>query len=314
MRKTLILIITIVLIVACSKEKRSDKAAGKMQEFIINISSYSRGLDPDFIIIPQNGIELAFSNCDTAEGFNSSFISAIDGVGIESLFYEETTVEDDGRLGMARRIKNASKKILVADYVNDNSNIASAIQHSKNEDFICFPRSSENYDYKYIPDSVINENTNNINTLQDAKNYLYLINTDNFSSKQDMLNAIAATNFDALIIDMFFNEEALTSTEVTQLKTKANGGKRLLISYINVGAAEKWRYYWKKSWMVHIPCWLKRKYEGYGDEIWVKFWNNKWQEIIYGNDDSYFKKIIDAGFDGAYLDNVEAYYFLYFKD
>jgi cysteinyl-tRNA synthetase len=44
----------------------------------------------------------------------------------------------------------------------------------------------------------------------------------------------------------------------------------------------------------------------------VKFWKDDWQEIIYGNEDSYIKKIIDAGFDGAYLDNVEAYYFLYF--
>ncbi|MBL0317621.1 MAG: hypothetical protein IPP69_18435 [Flavobacteriales bacterium] len=46
----------------------------------------------------------------------------------------------------------------------------------------------------------------------------------------------------------------------------------------------------------------------------MKFWNKEWQEIIYGNDASYTKKILDAGFDGAYLDNVEAFYFLYFKD
>jgi len=45
----------------------------------------------------------------------------------------------------------------------------------------------------------------------------------------------------------------------------------------------------------------------------VQFWNPEWQKIIYGNDDSYMKKILDAGFDGAYLDNVEAYYFLYNK-
>ncbi|HNW98210.1 MAG TPA: endo alpha-1,4 polygalactosaminidase [Bacteroidales bacterium] len=314
MKKIFFYILIITLLISCSKEKRSDKAAIKMQDFIISISDYSKKIKPGFIIIPQNGIELAFTDCDTTEGFNATYISAIDGIGIESLFYEEGPVEDDGRLFMARKIKNSSKKVLVADYVSDNTNIANAIQLSQSEGFICFPRSSENYDYKYIPDSVINENTNDINTLQEAKNYLYLINTDNFSSKEQMINAIDATNFDVIIMDLFFNDDILTSTEISQLKTKANGGKRLLISYINIGAAENWRYYWKKKWNTIHPCWMKRKYEGYKDERWVKFWDKEWQEIIYGNDDSYIKKITDAGFDGAYLDNVEAYYFLYFKD
>jgi cysteinyl-tRNA synthetase len=63
---------------------------------------------------------------------------------------------------------------------------------------------------------------------------------------------------------------------------------------------------------LHHPDWLKKKYDGYVDEIWVEFWNDEWKSIIYGNDNSYIKKIINAGFDGAYLDNVEGYYSLYF--
>ena len=47
------------------------------------------------------------------------------------------------------------------------------------------------------------------------------------------------------------------------------------------------------------------------EKIRSAFANKDWQEIIYGNDDSYAKKIIDAGFNGVYLDNIEAYYFLY---
>lgn len=41
-------------------EKRSDKAGEKMQQFVINISNYSRQHDSDFIIIPQNGVSLRF--------------------------------------------------------------------------------------------------------------------------------------------------------------------------------------------------------------------------------------------------------------
>ncbi len=63
---------------------------------------------------------------------------------------------------------------------------------------------------------------------------------------------------------------------------------------------------------LHRPNWLKKAYDGYEDEIWVEFWNEDWQNIIYGKNDSYTRKIIDARFDGVYLDNVEAYYFLYY--
>ena len=46
---------------ACFKERRSDKAGEKMQQFVMDISSYARGIDPSFIIIPLNGPELFFN-------------------------------------------------------------------------------------------------------------------------------------------------------------------------------------------------------------------------------------------------------------
>ena len=38
--------------------------------------------------------------------------------------------------------------------------------------------------------------------------------------------------------------DAFTAAEITALKTKANGGKRFIISYVSIGSAEKYRYYW----------------------------------------------------------------------
>lgn len=312
--KHLILIFTLTAtLLSCSKEKRSDKAAEKMQDFVISISNYAREQDSDFIIIPQNGTELAFNNIDPNNGLNSTYMAAINGFGVEELFYNGTYSLDNERLSMLQQLKT-SKKIMVAEYVTDNSNISDAINQNYNEGFICFPRTSSNYHYLQMPDSIIHPNTTDITNLSLAQNYLYLISTDNYSSKQDMINAISATNFDMVLIDLFFNGTEFTSSEINLLKTKANGGQRLVISYINIGSAEKFRYYWKKGWGLHHPLWLKRKYDGYEDEFWVKFWKKDWQDIIYGNDNSYMKKILIAGFDGAYLDNVEAYYFLYYKD
>ncbi|MBL4754848.1 MAG: endo alpha-1,4 polygalactosaminidase [Flavobacteriales bacterium] len=236
---------------------------------------------------------------------------AIDGIGLEELFYSGGFSLDVERLAFAQEL-GKTKTIMVSEFVSSNANVVDAIQRNIEEGFLSFLRVGTNYDYLQIPDSVNAETANSISSLSDAANFLYLISTDNYTSKQLMINAIAATNYDVVLIDLFFDGVAFSAPEIQQLKTKANGGKRLVIAYMNIGAAESFRYYWKDNWKQHKPKWLKKKYEGFEDEIWVKFWKKEWQDIIYGNDNSYSKKILDAGFDGVHLDNVEAYYFLYF--
>jgi len=309
--KYLIGFVFIILFISCSKEKRSDKAGEEMQDFVIEIADYAKGYNPNFIVVPQNGPELAFNNLDINDGIHSGYNSAVKGFGIEELFYNGSYSLDNERLTMLRKLK-AKKKILVADYLSTNADTSDAIQKNLDEGFICFPRHSGNYDYKQIPAYIINENNNDINTLADAQNYLYLISSEDYSSKDKFIDAIAETNYDLVIIDLFYGDKQFTSIDIKKIKTKQNGGKRLVISYMNIGAAEKYRYYWEDDWKLHKPRWLKKPYEGYEDEIWVKFWKKDWKAIIYGNDNSYTKKILNAGFDGAYLDNVEAYYFLYF--
>jgi len=313
MKKYIVFIIsTFLFIASCSKQEKSDLAAEKMQEFVIDISDYARDFNPDFIIIPQNAVKLAYKYLDTAQGLNYRYLAAIDGFGVEELFYYETFDPDYDRLSMLRALKNY-KKVMVSEYVSNNNEITDALNRNFEEGFICFPRNGDNYHYLLIPDFVWFSNNDDINLLSDAKNYLYLISSDNFASKQAMINAISATNFDIVLIDLFFEDDYFSAEEINILKTKANGAKRLVISYINIGSAENYRYYWQDNWKLHNPKWLKKKYEGYKDEFWVEFWQPEWQQIIFGNDNSYIKKIIDAGFDGAYLDNVEAYYFLYFN-
>ena len=163
-----------------------------------------------------------------------------------------------------------------------------------------------------IPSEISNENSIDVNSLADAQNYLYLISNENYLNKESFIAAINATNYDLVLIDAFFNGQLFTKEEIDALKTKNNGAKRLVIAYINVGAAESYRYYWEEDWKLNHPRWLKKNYDGYPDEIWVKFWHKDWKNIIYGNDQSYTKKLLNSGFDGAYLDNVEAFYFLYF--
>ncbi|SCY06466.1 endo alpha-1,4 polygalactosaminidase [Flavobacterium caeni] len=311
MRKYFYTASCLFLFCSSSKESKTVTAGLKMQDFVVGLSKYARGIDPDFIVVPQNGAELAFTKLNPDAGVNKTYMDAIDGFGIEELFFNEKGKVDKYRLGMLQKLQ-AQKKVMVSELITKEDATQEIIAQNEKENFLCFPRSAANEDYKEIP-AITNENTNDITKLADAKNYLYLINSSNYKQRFYYLKDIAQTNYDVVIIDLFFHTKPFTPDEIKQLQTKANGGKRIVLAYISIGSAENFRYYWDGNWIVGDPKWIKKKYEGYRDEFYVEYWNPEWQKIIYGNDQSYMKKILDAGFDGAYLDNVEAYYFLYNK-
>lgn len=280
-----------------------------MQSFVESISDYARSYDPGFIIIPQNGEELLYRNLAYEEGTDPLFMDAIDGMGVEELFYDGTYSPDNYRLKLLAAISD-KKTILVSDYLNDSSDLNHDLALCRDSSFLAFPRTPGNYYYNKIPQYIINENNRDIQKLSDAENYLYFIGAP-YEKKEDLIAALKDDNHDLVIIDLFVAGKALTASDLAQLKVKSNGGKRLLIAYISIGSAERYRYYWQKEWRLHHPRWLRKSYDGYKDEIWVDFEDSEWQSIIYGNDSSYMHHILEAGFDGAYLDNVEAYYSLY---
>lgn len=305
-----ILLIITLLSSGCKKEQKTREAGIKMQEFVMAISQKAKSVDSDFIIIPQNGVEVIFNDLNPENELNHAFLNAIDGYGIEELYYDGDFKPDQYKLDMLHKLA-PYKPVMIAEYISDNQSIPDAVQRNAAEGFLCFPRSNDNYHYKDIPPVPANENASPIHQLNDAKNYLYLINSDNYASKTSFLNSIATTNYDVVILDLFFENEPFTTQELELIRTKSNGAKRLLICYMNIGSAEKFRYYWQSKWKLHNPSWIKKKYKGYPDEFWVQYWNSEWQEIIYGKPDSYLSKVMNAGFDGVYLDNIEAFYTLY---
>jgi cysteinyl-tRNA synthetase len=162
-------------------------------------------------------------------------------------------------------------------------------------------------DIPFYPSPIYGLNADHIAALADAKNFLYLINPAGYSAKSDFLAALAATNYDILLIDLFFNETALTASDITPLKTKHDGGTRLVMAYMSIGEAEDYRYYWKPAWILTPPSWLGAENPDWPGNYKVRYWEKGWRDIIYGGDSSYVRKILDAGFDGVYLDIIDAF-------
>lgn len=292
------------------KDKNTQKAGKKMQEMVVGISKYARKFNPDFIVIPQNGSELAFQNVDPDKPLCNEYMNAIDGIAIEELFLDEKGKADKYRINNLKKLPK-DKKVIVSEFVKDKNEEENIIKLNQDSGFVPFIRTADNYHYHTIPEKILKENADDINKLKDVQNFLYLINADDFDTKKELIDKVADTNFDLILIDLYYLSFPYTKADLEKLKVKKNGGKRLVICYLNVGAAENWRSYWQPNWKKGNPKWLKKNYKGYENEIYVEFWEPTWQKIMYGNDDSYMKKIINAGFDGVFLDNVEAYYALY---
>ncbi len=313
------LLISLIFFSACSKDDDGSSETvykQRMRDFVISISQYAKADNPNFIIIPQNGLELVSDNGDNTGSPQMDYIKAIDGNGQEDLFYgydnddQITKKSDSDYLQYFLNLsKSAGKTILVTDYCFTPAKMTDSYKKNNAAGYISFAADKRELNQiPSYPQPIYNENTQVITSLTQVKNFLYLINPSDFSSKTDFINAVTASNYDLLIMDLFFTDgDTFTAQEVEQLRQKANGGKRLIISYMSIGEAEDYRYYWQTSWNATKPNWMDAENPHWEGNFKVKYWAPEWQSIIFGNENSYLKKILNAGFDGVYLDIIDAF-------
>lgn len=318
-----ILILVLAVFTACdNSDSGTDNNSGTigdrdfkqdMRDFVIGISQKGKTAKPGFIVIPQNGIELVTTTGEQGGNPHLAYLDAIDGNGQEDLLYGYDNDNDATPADVTSYIKsfldvskNAGNTVLVTDYCSTPSKMSDS--YSANTSFGYVSYAAPERSLNVIPASVPNNvNANIITNLSQAKNFLYLINPENFASKTNFINAVAATNYDAVIIDLFLNDVAFTADEINQLRNKANGGKRLVICYMSIGEAEDYRYYWQSSWNNNKPAWIAAENPDWPGNYKVQYWNDDWQGLIYKNSDSYLSKITSAGFDGVYLDIIDAF-------
>ena len=149
----------------------------------------------------------------------------------------------------------------------------------------------------YLP---ITENAS-AQTLQDVKSWLYQLQRMNIDS-------IAASSYDLVVMDYSSDGSAdgeFTSSQIQQLKDTG----KIVLSYMSIGEAEDYRYYWQSAWTEGNPAWLGPTNPAWEGNYKVRYWMDGWKQIIMGSPDAYLDKIIEAGFDGIYLDIIDAYYF-----
>jgi len=131
---------------------------------------------------------------------------------------------------------------------------------------------------------------------------------------------LVAAPVDLLVVDAIQTQRGLEQFAMRQLVRRIqrvrgpSGHHRLCLAYLNVGQAEDYRTYWQESWSLPTESTagqpdflLGLDADGWPGNYPVAYWDARWQEILWGRPGALLDQILDAGFDGAYLDWVLGY-------
>jgi cysteinyl-tRNA synthetase len=101
-------------------------------------------------------------------------------------------------------------------------------------------------------------------------------------------------------------EGAFNSADIQQLRS-ALPDPALVIAYMSIGEAEDYRFYWQDDWKTGSPGWLDSVNPDWAGNFKVRYWDADWQSVVFGSEEAYLDQILAAGFDGVYLDIIDAY-------
>lgn len=132
----------------------------------------------------------------------------------------------------------------------------------------------------------------------------------------------ARSPYDLLVVDATTGLSAnrhFLAAEVEKLKTKPDGTRRIVVSYVSVGEAEDYRpdYFTAEYMTEDAPDWLMQENRQWKGNRIIRFCSEGWQKTILGDEDgrnvynsidpSPLYRLIELGFDGIYLDRVDVY-------
>lgn len=131
------------------------------------------------------------------------------------------------------------------------------------------------------------------------------VNDWHYQLQKSDYEELADSKYDLLVIDSEPRERP-NRNAIERLKCN-DGNEKLVVSYLSIGQAESYRYYYGDDWEVGSPDWIVYPDPFWKGDFYVRYWDPEWRAILMGSPDSRVDRIVQAGFDGIYLDVVDAY-------
>ncbi|HAJ95131.1 MAG TPA: hypothetical protein DCP02_02745 [Actinobacteria bacterium] len=108
-------------------------AAAMMIDFVVGLSEYSKSINSDFLIIPQNA-EILLDD--------PVYFDAIDGIGKEELYFVEGKKQSDRNIELSSyyldKVKRAGKDVFIISYVTEAKSIKEVINNAKENNYYYF--------------------------------------------------------------------------------------------------------------------------------------------------------------------------------
>lgn len=149
--------------------------------------------------------------------------------------------------------------------------------------------------------------------LKDAKTWMCQLQC---LDKGGAVGALAATDYDVLVIEPTNTVKGNEKWDGRQVikRLKAKRPDRLVLAYIDIGEAESYRTYWKKDWRPpskgepgHPKFIITEDPDGWAENYPVAYWYKGWHKVVIDGKKSLLKRAIADGYDGIYMDWVNAY-------
>lgn len=148
--------------------------------------------------------------------------------------------------------------------------------------------------------------TTSLPELEEVTHWFYYLDVN---LGEDTIVEIENSTYDLIVIDFITSEANNTDFPLAEVieRWHTSDHPKLVLAYIDIGQAESFRTYWQEDWEIGNPKWiLGDDPDGWEENYPVAFWHDEFREIWLGEDGA-IEALIEAGFDGIYLDWVEAY-------
>jgi len=88
---------------------------------------------------------------------------------------------------------------------------------------------------------------------------------------------IANSAHDLVVIDYSGENEPFSKAQVERMRPKPHGSHRIILSYMSIGAADNYRWYWSQR----SSSWLGSENSRWRGNYAVRFWDKAWQNIVF---------------------------------
>jgi len=301
-----------------------------MRDVVIALSDYCKKRRPDMVVLARGAPELVIKGRREAEweagrdpdgvaqgryapegAIDGPYLNALDGLLVDAPFYgydlyEQATRADDQQalLAAVEAMRRQGKHALSIDYCKEGAHISDAASRAQKAKLLSYVDTEGSKLLGHVPSGApASENPNHVTDLADARNFLPVMTANAYTQRDKWFQALAGTNHDLLLVDPFFHGASMSVQDVTALKFKRIGSKRLVMAPLSVGYAAVDRFYWQKGWRVGLPDWIAAVDSENPGRFAVDYWTEGWKKVL-GN---YVTGLCDLGIDGILLDGLDTY-------